>query len=301
MTELLGILGPVVIITLIGYSFGRSSVGLHSRTLSNLVLMVATPSLVFHTLVSMHISLATMGKMALAALACIVVAGALAWFALTVLQARVPLFLPSLMLPNSGNLGLPLAALAFGEEGLRLGVSYFFVVAMVQYSAGHAIASGRLDLSNMLRQPLFYSVALVLLVSFLDVSPPTVIMDTTEILGGMMVPAMLILLGASLATLDVSDVRAAFAVAFGRLTFGISAAVVVIWALDLGGVAAGVVFLLATMPSAIVTFVFAERYQENAAAVAGAVVVSTLLTFLCMPALIWIALRLASGEIGLPF
>lgn len=296
MNELLGILGPVVIITAIGWVFGRSSAGLHLRTLSTLVLMVATPSLVFHTLVSMNVELATIGQMTVAALTCIATAGLLAVIALKLLHAPVRLYLPSLMLPNSGNLGLPLAALAFGEAGLKLGVAYFFVVALVQYSVGLSIASGKLNPFHLLRQPLIYSVTLVLLVAVFDLTPPQIVMNTVEILGGMMVPTMLIFLGSSLATLDVSDVKAAFAVALGRLVFGICAASFVIWLLGLEGVAAGVVFLLATMSSAIVTFVFAERYQQElSGAVAGAVVVSTLTTFMCLPGLIWIALWLANS------
>lgn len=296
MYELLGVIGPVAIVTAIGYLFGRSSVGLHSQTLSTLVLLVATPSLVFHTLVSMEIGFDTMGQMATAAVFCIAVAGLLASAALLALRVPLHVFLPSLMLPNSGNLGLPLATLAFGEVGLKLGVAYFFVVALVQYTLGMAIASGRIDPWYLMRQPLLYSVALVLIVTGFDLTPPEVVMNTTEILGGMMVPAMLILLGTSLATLKVSDMRASVSVALGRLGLGLISAVVVINVLDLSGHAAGVVFLLATMPSAIITFVFADRYQDNASAVAGAVMVSTLLTFLCLPVLIWIALQLAEGR-----
>lgn len=296
MAELLGILGPVTIITIIGWLFGRSDVGLHTRTLSTVVLLVATPSLVFHTLVSMDISLGTMVQMGGAAVACVVISGALGMMVLTATGARVRLFLPSLMLPNSGNLGLPLAALAFGEAGLKLGVSYFFIVALIQYSVGMMIASGSMDLRSFLRQPLLISVLLVVVVAGFDITLPAIVMSTTEILGGMMVPCMLILLGCSLATLDVSNMRAALLVAAGRLVFGLCSATVVIWVLGLEGVAAGVVFLLSVMPSAIVTFVFADRYQEDARDVAGAVVMSTVVTFLFMPGLIWIALQLGNGQ-----
>lgn len=259
MNELLGILGPVAIITAIGWLFGRSSVGLHARTLSTLVLLVATPSLVFHTLVSMEISLATMAQMGGSAVACVSVAGLFSLVALFVARARVRLFLPSLMLPNSGNLGLPLASLAFGDEGLKLGVSYFFVVALIQYSAGMMIASGSMNLREFARQPLLISVLAVIVVTGFDIPLPQVVMSTTEILGGMMVPCMLILLGSSLATLDVSDMKAALLVAFGRLGFGFLSAIVVIWVFGFQGVTAGVVFLLAVMPSAIVTYVFCRK------------------------------------------
>ena len=108
----------------------------------------------------------------------------------------------------------------------------------------------------------------------------------------MMIPAMLILLGASLSTLEVADLRPAFMVAIGRLVIGVVSALLVIWLLDLQGLKAGTVFLLATMPTAIMSYVLAERYQFNPQQVAGSVVVSTVLTFTCLPMLVWLALKM---------
>jgi predicted permease len=280
---------------MIGYAMGRSSVGLQSRTISSLVILVATPSLVFSTLTSMDVDLATIGTMSGAALLCIGIGGLLGAMGLAVFGAPWRSFLPSLMLPNSGNLGLPLVVLAFGAEGMRLGISFFFTVALFQYSVGLSIASGTARLGDLGRQPLIYSVGLVLLVALLDLQVPQVILTTTQMLGGMMIPAMLILLGTSLATLKVSDLGPSAAVAVARLLIGLAAASAVILVLDLRGIAAGTVFLMGTMPSAIVTYVFAERFGQDSNRVAGAVVMSTLLTFLCLPALIWVSLRIAEA------
>ena len=108
-----------------------------------------------------------------------------------------------------------------------------------------------------------------------------------------MIPVMLILLGTSLATLKVADLKPAAIIAFGRLGSGIISALIVIQLLSLTGVAAGSVFLLATMPSAIITHVLAQRFRPNPEQVAGAVIVSTLLTFACLPVLLWAALQMA--------
>lgn len=293
LSQLSGILGPIVIITLIGYFLGRSSVGLHSQTLSTIVILVATPALIFNTLTSLHVDQATIGTMATAALLCLTIAGLLALVAIKVFGGSLRSFLPGLMLPNSGNMGLPLVVLAFGEEGMRLGISYFFVVALFQHSVGLSITAGSIRLKSLAQQPLIYSVALVLVVTFLDLQVPQLILTTTEMLGNMMIPAMLILLGSSLASLQVTDFRPAIAMAVGRLVIGLLSAAVVIYLLDLGGIVAGSVFLLATMPTAIVTYVFAERYQQKPRQVAGGVVLSTLLTFCCLPALVWVALRIS--------
>ena len=293
--QIFNIIGPIATIVFIGYLIGRSSVGLHSRTLSTLVILVATPALIFHTLISMHVGADDFGTMALAAVLCVIIAGILGFLGLMAFRGSQRTFLPSLMMPNSGNMGLPLVVLAFGDHGMQLGVSYFFVIALAQYSIGLSISAGCLQLKQMARQPLVYSVALVLLVTFFDIPVPQMVMSTTEILGGLMIPAMLILLGSSLASLTVSDMRPALAVAIGRLVIGLISSLVVIYFMGLTGVEAGSVFLLASMPTAIVTFVFAERYRDDSAQVAGAVVVSTLLTLALLPVLIWIALWMAAN------
>jgi predicted permease len=295
MMAMFNILAPVILITIIGYILGRMSIGLQSRTLSNLVILVATPALVFHTNVSSGVDGATVSQLSMAALSCLAIAGVLAFIMLKMSGANIQSSLPSLMFHNSGNLGLPLVVLTFGPIGTQLGVAYFVVIALVQHSIGLSIASGSFRIQELVRQPLLYSVFLVLLVLVTDFPVPQIVMTTTEMLGDMMIPAMLILLGVSLATLNVTDLKAAIALAIARLLIGIVSALAVIYGLGLSGVVAGVVFIMATMPSAIVTYVYAERYQQDPNKVAGAVVASTILTFACLPALIWGALQV--GEI----
>lgn len=293
LMQMFDILGPIVIITAIGYLMGKSSVGLDTKSLSSMVLLVATPALIFHTLTSLDVSLDTIRTMAGAALLCISLAGVMGFLLLVLVGGPVRSFLPPLMLPNSGNMGLPLVVLTFGPEGMKLGVAYFFVVALVQHSVGLSIYAGSIRLSAMLRQPLLYSVAAVLLVTWTGIPVPRVVSVTTEMLGGMMVPAMLMLLGTSLATLKVTDFRPALLVAAGRLSLGVISAFLVIFILGLDGLTAGVVFLLATMPTAVVNYVYAERFQHNPRQVAGSVVASTLVTFACLPVLLWTALEIS--------
>ncbi len=293
MMQMIEILAPITIIVSIGFLMGRSSVGFETRSLSTLVILVATPSLIFHTLTSLQVQPDTLQVMSGAALLCLAIAGVLGFIALRLAGSSVRSFLPPLMLPNSGNLGLPLVLLAFGPEGFQLGVAYFFVVSLVQHTVGLSLYAGSVKVGAMLRQPLIYAVAAVILVTWTGVPVPTAILTTTEMLGSMMIPSMLVLLGASLATLQVSDLKPALFIAIARLGIGIASALIAIWVLDFEGIRAGTVFLLAVMPTAIVNYVYAERYGQAPRRVAGSIVVSTLLTFLCLPALIWAALAIA--------
>ncbi len=291
--EMLNVLGPVVLITLIGFLMGRSKIDLHAGTLSTTVILVATPALIFSTLTSIGVTIEMLLNMAASAFLSVTIAAVLGLIVVKVSGFSLRTYLPSLMFPNSGNMGLPLVLLAFGEEGLRLGVSYFFVIALLQHSVGFSIASGSYRIVYLLKQPLIYAVAGVVLVVSTGIEVPEVILTTTDILGGMMIPAMLIMLGNSLAGLSIADFRPAIIIACARLLIGVLSALIIIRLLSLEGPVAGTVFVMATMPTAIVTYVFAQRYRPDPGKIAGAVVASTLLTFLCLPVLLWGAGQLA--------
>lgn len=293
MAEVFEVITPIFLITLIGYFFGRSKVELHSATLSTTVIMVAMPSLVFSSLTSLDMTLGQLFGVLGAAALCMLLSFALSYLVVRVLGFSVRTFLPSLLFPNSGNMGLPLVFIAFGDVGLSLAVAYFVLVSLTQHTLGMAIASGKYSVGSMLRQPLIYAVIAVLGVMVTKVTVPDIVATTTDLLGGMMIPAMLILLGNSLAKLKVSDFGPAFAIAIGRLAIGAAAAIATICLLGLTGMLAGVVFLLSTMPAAVVTYVYAERFQRDPEKIAGAVVLSTLFTFAALPGLIWVAKKIA--------
>lgn len=281
--EIFNVIGPIFVITFVGYILGRSSRDTDSRTISSLVLLIATPSLVFSTLTSLEVDPLTLFKMSLAAALCVLFASIAAVLLLRVLGMSWQTFLPCLIMPNSGNIGIPLVLLAFGDAGLVLGISYFFVIALLQYTVGAAISSGQYRPGDLLRQPLVYSIVLIGIVLVTGFKVPVIIATTTELLGGMMIPAMLILLGTSLARLGVSDLRPALIIALARLGIGVPVGLAVIWLLSLSGIEAGIVFLMSSMPTAIVNYVFAERFRSDAQQVAGAVVVSTMLSFAVLP------------------
>ena len=126
----------------------------------------------------------------------------------------------------------------------------------------------------------------------LDLSVPRWLANTTEILGGLLIPGMLLMLGASLARLGITRLPKVFTLALLRLLLGIGASFAVIQLFDLQGMAAGVMFLQGTMPVAVFNFVFAERYEREPDQVAALVLVSTLLALATLPFLVAYSMEL---------
>lgn len=299
MADIFGVIAPILIIAAIGYALDKGGAGLKSETLSTLTLMVGTPALVFSTLTGTEVSNAMLIRMSAGAVAVAAIGAVLSLAVLRIAGQPVRTFLPSLTMPNSGNMGLPCVYLAFGEIGLAIGVAFFFVIAILQYTVMPIVSQGHFSFARTVREPLIWSVIAAIAFRLAGIGPPDFIADTTEILGGIMIPVMVILLGGSLARLRLGDIRLSVGLALARLAIGLVTGAVVTVSFGLAGVEAGSLFLLASMPAAIVTFVFAERHNRSPEKVAGLVVASSLLTFAALPGVLWVAIRIAGTESGL--
>ena len=214
-----------------------------------------------------------------------------AFYAISLVVLRVTgqdrrAFLNAMVYANVGNMGLPLCLLAFGDQGLALGIAYFSVNVVLLFSAGVAVAAGATSVGILLRLPILYAVAASLLVIYAGVETPKWVLSTTDLLGGLTVPLMLIALGVSLADLAVKDLRRSVALSVFRIAMGIAVGVATAEVLGMEGMARGVVILQCAMPVAVFNYLFAARYDTRPAEVAGTVVVSTVMSFLTLPALL---------------
>ena len=169
------------------------------------------------------------------------------------------------------------------------------MIALVQYTVVPAIVTGDPRLRKLLREPLIWAIAAVILFRFTDLPVPRVVADTTALLGGIMIPVMLILLGGALVRLKVGDIATSALLAGVRLAVGVATGLLLVTLFNLEGVEAGAIFLLAAMPSALITYVIAEHYGRSPERVAGLVVSSTVLNFACLPLLISAAIYLAGS------
>jgi predicted permease len=284
--QLFTIIAPVLLCVAVGYGWARLGRPFDPGFATALVSGIGAPCLIFSALTRLQVSAGALGTLAVASLCCY---AGMAVVGLAILRlARLPAhsYLPALMFPNGGNVGLPLCLLAFGSEGLALGIAWFAIGAMGQFTLGISIAAGSFSPRSLARQPLIYTLVVALVFILSNTRPPEFIARTTEILGGMLIPLMLLSLGASLATLTVSRPGRAFALSLVRLLGGFAVGLVVAWIFGLTGAARGVLLIQSAMPVAIFNYLFALRYEREPADVAGMIIITTLLSFLTLPALL---------------
>ncbi len=285
--EIFSILAPVFICSGIGFLWSKSGKHYDIDLITAIVSYIATPCLIFYSLSALELHFGVLLSMALASLAanvCFIVLGAIF---LTIAKLPQRAFLQTLSFPNIGNIGLPLCFLAFGQEGLALGITFFTVYAVFQLTVGAAFVSGSFSVTALLKMPIIPAtvIAVVFLVSGLPV--PKWLYNTTKLIGDLTIPLMLFTLGVSLSELKVAKLKVPLTLSLVRMIMGFGIGVLLAKAFRLEGAASGVVILQCSMPAAVFCYLFAQLYDQRPDDVAGAVILSTLISFVTLPLLLW--------------
>ncbi|MDH5188872.1 MAG: AEC family transporter [Rhodospirillaceae bacterium] len=288
--QLFTIVVPVFICAAIGFFWAKSGRHYDTEMVTSLVSAIGVPALVLSTLLTVDIDISALGQMAGITIGFLVIIAGAGFLLLKGMNYSVRSYLPALVFPNTGNVGIPLSLFAFGAEGMALAVAYFSVCIVFQFTVGVAISSGSASPRTLLRVPTLWSVALAVILMSLGIQLPEWTMNTIELLAGFTIPLMLITLGISLQRLHVSTYGKTFIISIFRLAIGFAVSLAIAEALDLEGVMRGVLILQSTLPVAVFNYLFAQKYNTDPETVAGAVVLSTIMSFASLPILLWFLL-----------
>jgi predicted permease len=284
----------VALVAILGGIIGRWR-RLDLAPVSALTFYLFSPALVLHSMATTQISASITLKIVAVMLVTYVAMYAVStvWSLLRRHDASMRAgFALSATTPNLGNMGLPVALLAFGEAGLEIAVMNFVAGAVLANSAGVAVASlaggsPREALIAPFRYPLLYAAALGVAINVLHVDLPVALDAPIESLADAAVPTMLVVLGLQLQSAAQSThLLDTAAVNLGRLFIAPAVAWLVCTALGLDQLTRGTLTVLAAMPTAVAATIMATEFRAQPAFVTTVVVTSTIACMLTLTLLI---------------
>lgn len=294
-----GIILPVFLIVGLGYAYARlrgEAVKSDMSAVNRLSMDILCPLLVFTALASKDFDVANNSMLILAGLLIALGSGVLGWPVARLLGYDVRSFVPPMMYNNCGNMGLPLAILAFGPEGLPAAVALFMACNFVYFSIGiKLIETGRegprTSFWRFLVSPMMLAMIVGMLFSVARIRLPAPLFQAMQMLGEACIPLMLFALGVRM--LDVT---------FKSWQIGLVGAIVcpvagllVAWMLDgmleLSAQQRGQMYLFASLPPAVFCFMVAERYQQEPDKVASIVFLGNLAAVVFVPIGLWMGMR----------
>ncbi len=289
LIRIISIIFPLFAIVLAGWFYGRRHKP--DMALANQLNMdVFVPALVFAALAGKSFDLLSYQALAVGGIAVVLGSGLLAWPLARLLQADTKTFLPPMMFNNSGNMGLPLAVLAFGEAALPAAVVLFLVENLLHFSLGVWMLDHRARLANLWRMPMMLAALAGLAVSFSGIPLWPPLLTAIRMLGDISIPLLLFTLGVRLAGASFHAWGIGLAGAAARPVLGMLIAWAAGWALGLSPQHQSMLLVFGALPPAVLNYVFAERYAQEPDKVASIVMVGNVAALLFIPVALAIAL-----------
>lgn len=286
--RLLTILFPIFGIIAAGYFYGRKHKP-EMAVANRLNMDVFVPALVFAAMAGKAIDLGTYAPLALGGFLVLVVCGLLAWLVASLVGIQPKTLAPPMMFNNSGNIGLPLAVLAWGEQALPAAVILFMVENTLHFSFGARLLDPTTRILTLWRIPVLFAAIAGLAVALLKIPiwQPAVI--AIKMLGDVSVPLLLFSLGVRMTEVSFSEWKLAVGSAVLRPLAGIAIAYGATILLDLHGRDAAMLLVFGALPPAVLNFLFAERYKQEPQRVASIVLIGNLAALVFLPlVLAWV-------------
>ena len=290
LERILGIILPVFSIIAVGYFWGRRvqpDMGMVNRISMN----VLAPALIFSALSSKSFDVFGDAPLILGSIGIVLGSGLLAWPFAKLLHQDPRTFVPPMMFNNCGNMGLPLAVLAFGEPGFGPMVALFVVSNLLHFTLGAWIIDHHARFGRLLRNPMVWSTIAGFLFAILRPPLPDWLGVTFKMVGDGLIPMMLLSLGVRLTAIDWRDARLGVIGGLVCPLTGLAMAGLLAPFLGLTPMQTGLLFLFGALPPAVLNFMVAEQYRQEPGKVASIVLVGNVLSVIFVPIGLAIALR----------
>ncbi|WP_310563963.1 AEC family transporter [Hydrogenophaga sp.] len=289
ITRIADVIIPVFLIVAIGYGYARHAVP-DLSVFNRIALDVLAPVLVYSALASRDFHLAEHGPLLIGGTVLILGSGLLAWPLARWFGSQPRTLVPVVMFNNCGNMGLPLALLAFGPAHFGAAVALFSVSNLFHFSLGARITSASARTRDLLTSPLMIGTALGFASALTDLRPPDVLLSGLKLLGDALLPMMLFALGVRLTSLTRNGLALGLLGALARPLIGLAIGIPLAWALGLEGAARGQLLLFAALPPAVMQFMLADRYRQEPDKVAAMIMLGNALAVVFVPLALALAL-----------
>ena len=283
-----GIVFPIYAVVAVGYAYGRWKKP-DMSVANQLNMDIFVPALVFAALASKAFDISQQLPLLLGSTIVLLGTGLLAWPVARLLGVAPNTFVPPMMFKNSGNMGLPLMVLAFGESALPAAVVLFLCSNLLHYSLGTWMLDHHARLSNLWRVPVIAAALAGLAGSLLHFPLWQPLWLGIKMLGDISIPLLLFALGVRLTDSRNADWKLSIAGALTTPLAGVLVALLMNLVLGLTGRDAAMLIVFGALPPAVLNYIFAERYHQEPEKVASIVLIGNMASLLIIPLILaWV-------------
>ncbi len=283
---------PVFFVIGVGYYLGIKNPKFDTNFITVFAGNIGTPAMIFYTVTTTGITLNIFIHYFVYALLMIGGFALIGLILLFLLRKDLSMELPPLILPNTGNLGIPICLFAYGTEGLGIASAVASVIILFHFTLGIFLAKKKFSLDVVVKSPPVYAIIISVIFLFFQIQTPLFLENTTFLLTYATIFLVLMSLGIALTKLKFS-LKDSILLSLCRVILGPIIAFIIIYYFNLSGFAAGVLLIQSAMPSAILNYLVGSMYSPKKIvdSIASTIVVSTIISFFTIPIVVFFALK----------
>jgi len=291
--KLIDVLFPVFFVIGIGYYLGKKNPNINTDFITTFAGNVGTPAMIFYTITTTGVTLSVFTEYFIYALIIIGGFSLVGILFLLLLKKDFISELPPLILPNTGNMGIPICLFAYGTAGLGVASAIASVVILLHFTLGVLLAKKSFSLEILIKNMPIYGIIISVIFLYFEWDVPGYLENTTFLLTYATIFLVLMSLGIALSRLKVVSWTHASILGAVRVIIGPIIGFGLIKFLNLNGFAAGVLLIQSCMPSAVLTYLVGSMYSEKKVvdSVASVIVTSTIMSFVTIPIVVFYSIK----------
>ncbi len=291
--KLFEIIFPVFFVIAIGYYLGKKNPNLDTSFITNYAANFGTPSLIIFALTSTGVTFAIFAEYFIYALILLISFGIVGIIILILMKKDYIRELPPFILPNTGNMGIPICLFAYGKLGMGVAAAISSLVVFLHFTLNVFLAKKEFDFIVVLKSPSFYAILIIVAFLYFEIDMPQFVLNTVMLLAYTMIVLILMSLGIALTQMKIFSFKSAFISSIGRVIVGPIIGFILIKIFNLSGFAAGVLLIQSSMPSAILCYLVASMYspKEVVDNISSMIVLSTIMSLITVPIIVFVALK----------
>ena len=293
LLKLFDVLFPVFLTIGIGYWYGKKDPKFDTKFITTFAGNFGLPAIIFYSLTTTNISFDLFLRFSFYITLYVIIFSVLGLIILKLLKKDIYRLLPPLILPNTGNMGMPICLFAYGKMGLAIATAATAMILVFHFSVGILLASKKFSLKPLVKCIPVYALLVSLIFVYYKIPSPIFLENATFLIGYSTIFLVLMSLGVALSKLKVFFLKETLIYSLTRVLIGPIVGFGFVKFFNLNGVEAGVMFIQASMPSAILTYLVGKIYSPKkiSDSIASTVALSTFLSFFTLIVVVFISLK----------
>ncbi|MFW2566982.1 AEC family transporter [Aliarcobacter butzleri] len=279
---------PIVILIIIGYYWKKKELPFDKDMISSLIMNLGTPALLIASINNKDLTSENIITILIYGTIIIAICTILTIAYLKFENKPIRPFLQSFIFPNTGGLGIPIVYVLLGQTAFVYAITFSVLINIYHFTIGLWLSNSSLNLKKALQTPVLYALVLALAFKGTNTQVPFIIEDVCKMLGGIVIPLLLIAFGSSLVGIKIGQNIKAVRMGVVRVILGFLVVYTIFYFGNFEPVLIYTLLIQYSMPIATTSYLFALRFNGPSDEIAVMTASSTIAILFLLPLIIYV-------------